>query len=281
MSDAIVLDGQPMKTLVERVIKNGKFSVKERESIAIENLKVGDYLSSYQFKDSSIYSRVLTTIETDSYSGKIFTITIGGNELKCLPSHKCLARYRDITRDYCVYVMRRGTAFRVGMSKIWHNDNGCGPYKRLVDEDGDEIWILKTFTTRREALLEESKVSIKFRLPQAMFKFKEGRGSWTDEEFQYVWSNVSNEDDAIKAINHYNRDIRYPYFDRSKKHTSIKRPHEVRACNILYNSEMFTRDKEWVNITASVEDYDGTIYRIQTEKDNNYFSNGILTKGFN
>jgi len=268
--------GQPIGSLVERSIKNGKFKVSSREIVPIEELKVGDYVSSYHFTDASVYARTLLNTTSLSYVGKLVNIKVGRDECRCLPTHKCIARYRDTSRDYCVYIMQRGDAFRVGMSKIWHDCNGCGPYKRLMDEGADKLWILKTFETRRDALLEECKISIKFRLPQAMFKFKEGRGSWTQKEFDHVWSEVSNIDDAKTAIEYYNRDIRYPYFNKSKKHTSIKRPHEVYACNLLENSEMMTRDKKWAGIELSTTEYYGMVYNLSVEKDDNYYSGGVL-----
>jgi len=279
MSDAknIIMCGHPVGTLIEVAIKNGKYSVKERKQIPIEELKQGDYISSYNFSDSAVYTKELTSCTLQHYSGKLFNIEVNDSRIACMPTHKCLVRYRDISRDYCVYVMRKGTAFRVGMSKIWHNDNGCGPYKRLLDEGGDELWILQTFADRRDALLEECKVSIKFRLPQAMFKFKESRGSWTQSEFDYVWSEVSNKEDAEAALTYYGRDINYPYFNRSKKHTSIKRPHTVLACNLLDNSEMMTRDKQWVNIKHSIENYTGDIVALSFDSNETYYSNNILT----
>lgn len=271
------LSGQPKGTTVEKAIKNGKFKVLYREIIPIEELLVGDFVSSYSLKDSAIYARQVLETKSETYSGPLITTEVNGFFNKYIPSHECLVRYRDRDNDYCVYVMRKGKAFRVGMSKMWHEDNGCGPYKRLCDENGDELWIVDTFPTRKAALLEETKISIKFRLPQTMFTFKEGRGDWTDEDFAYVWSNVDNYEDAKKAIEEYNRDITYPYFDRSKSSISIKRPHRVRACNILKNSEMYLKDSKWLNINLSREQYDGIIYSIITEKDDSHFTNNILT----
>lgn len=278
MSDAtnIIPWGQPTGTLVERAIKSGKFKVTARELIPIEDLKVGDYVSSYHFTDSAIYARTILGTHSFNYNGNLIQVNIDGESFMCSPNQKCLVRYRDISRDYCVYIMRKGNSFRVGMSKMWHTDNGCGPYKRLVDEGGDELWILKTFNTRREALMEEGKISIKFRLPQTMFKFKEGRGSWSQEEFDYVWAEVSNREDAKIAIEHYNRDILYPYFNRSKKNVSIKRPHECYACNLLENSEMMIRDKKWMNVKLTVIHYEGTLNSITVSKNDNYYGNNIL-----
>jgi len=263
---------------VETAIKNGKFKVISRPIIPIEDLKVGDYLSSYHFADSAVYARILKSIDKVSYSGKVLVVSVDNNIVRLTPDNDCLVRYRCRENDHCVYVMKKGKAFRVGMSKIWHEDNGCGPYKRLVEESGDESWILGIFPSRRHALLEEAKVSIRFRLPQTMFSYKEGRGSWTQEEFDDVWGEVDNYEDAKKALEYYNRDINYPYFDRSKLHTSIKRPHVVKACNILKNSEMFIRNKKWMNIDISEDTYEGDIYKLIVDKDNNYFLNNILIK---
>lgn len=278
MSDANVLNivGQPSGTMVEKVLKSGKYKVTGRLQVPIEELKVGDYVSSYNFKDATLYSRSLLDIKHTHYSGNIINIQIGNRNAKCTPYHKCTVRYNNPNIDYCVYIMRKGDAFRVGMSKISHTDNGCGPYKRLKDEGGDAIWILKTFSNRRDALLEECKISIKFRLPQAMFKFKEGRGSWSQEEFDYVWSGVSNIKDAENALIHYNRSINHPYFTPSKKHTSIKRPHNTVACNILDHSEMMIKDVGWVKITHTVEEYTGVLYSLSVDVDNNYYSDHIL-----
>lgn len=277
MSNATKIVGQPKETKVEKAIKSGKFKVTSRETIPIENLNVGDYISSYSLKDSAIYTRQVADIQRTLYVGNLVSVEVGGSVSKYTPHNNCIVRYRDRDNDYCVYVMRKGKAFRVGMSKMWHEDNGCGPYKRLCDEDGDELWIVDTFPTRKAALLEETKISIKFRLPQTMFKFKEGRGEWTDEDFEYVWSGVDNFEDAKNAVEHYNRDISYPYFDRSKQSVSIKRPHQVKACNILRNSEMYVKDQKWLNIVLTSEQYSGEVINIIIENSDNHFSDNILT----
>ena len=128
MSDANnIICGQPIGTLVEKATKSSKFKVNSRELVPIESLNVGDYISSYHFLDSAVYARTLLKTEAHDYRGKLISIEVNAEEIKCLPNHKCLVRYRDKTRDYCVYVMRKGKAFRVGMSKMWHSCGGCGP----------------------------------------------------------------------------------------------------------------------------------------------------------
>lgn len=269
-----ITKGQP-DTLIEKVIKSGKFKVKSRDIVYLKDISIGDYVSAYSLKDAALCNKEVLDISSSYYDGEIIEVNINNIINSYISNHECLVRYRDRSNDYCVYIMRKGTAYRVGMSKMWHEDNGCGPYKRLSDEEGDELWILDTFDSRRKALLEEAKVSIRFRIPQTMFTFKESRGLWTQEELDYVWSQISNQEDAERVLISYGRDIKYPYFNRSKNHNSIKRPHKVNACNILRGSEMYVKDLKWVPINISRSSYTGNIYSLMV--DGNYFTNTILT----
>ena len=268
---------QPTGTMVEKVIKNGRFRIISRELVPIETLNIGDRVISHSFKDGTFYSRTVEGITSRPFVGTLINVMVDGNISKYTPNHHCLVRYRDQANNYCTYIMKKGNSFRVGMSKMWHIHGGCGPYKRLVEEQGDALWILQTYPTRQLALLSEAKVSASYRIPQLMFTFKSARGLWTQEELNYVWNEISNESDATLALKSFGRLITYPYFDRCKKHTSVKRPHQVHASNLLDNSEMYVREKGWMNIQLFTEKYDGLVYSLTVEKDHNYFADNILT----
>ena len=110
-----------------------------------------------------------------------------------------------------------------------------------------------------------------------MFTVKNEKSYFTQEELDDIWSDIDNENDAIKCLNHFGRNIKYPYFVSGLIHVSLKRPHETYACNILEHSMVRLRNNQWVTVNLQREYYNGIIHKIDVEREQLYFANGVLT----
>lgn len=269
---------QPEGTMVEKVIKSGKFQVKERVSVPIESLELGDYVSSFSFKDHRVYARrVLGITERVHVGAMINCTTQDGRKSLYTPNHHCIARLK--AKGFCTYMMQRGKSFRLGVSTLSHIGVGAGPLTRLRSEDADAVWILDTYPTKREALCAEASISAVYRIPQLMFTAKQSAGClFTQEQLDSIWGKIDNQKDAAKCLNAFGRMREYPYFKRGQLNGTFRRPHVVQACNLLKHSEMLGRDIKWVEISAIRRTgFITKVYSLSIDKEKNYFADGLLT----
>lgn len=269
---------QPADTMVEVAIRSGKYQIKERIQVPIQNIVEGDNVSSFNFRDSRVYARKVLGVSARFYNNFLITVSTGQYTSRYTLNHRCIIK--NDYQGYCIYLMKKGYGFRIGMSRLQmanENVNGFGPYLRLRSENGDAIWILNIYETREEALKAESYFSAKFRIPQLMFTVKSEKSFFLQSDLDQLWSEIDNENDAIQCLNHFGRMIDYPYFVGGLNHASIKRPHEVRACNILEHSKVKLKNGEWAPITIGKQYYSGIVYSLNVEREQLYFADNILT----
>lgn len=267
---------QPLGTMIQTVVKNGKYKIQSVEQTPIENIKTGDYVTSRNIGQGWQTTRQITGVSKKPFIGDLVVFSTVENQSKYTPSHHCVSKVAK--EGFCVYLMRKGSKYRVGMSKLWSSGVGCLPFTRLKAEEADCMWILDTYPTRKEALLYEEKLSTKFGITQVMFTEKfSSVSSFDQKDLDFIWEDVNNEVNAAKLLAKFKRNMKYPYFTKEMTNVSIIRPHVVRACNLLNNSMMMNNKKEWINGNISYEKYMGDVYSLDVEQDHLYFADGLLT----
>lgn len=294
---------QPAGTVVETAIRlprhTGNFPRILRQGVPIETIKVGDYVTSFALARGWTSSCRVAAIGSRFYSGELVVVRpyTSPQTSRYTPKHRCVTRYQGT--EYCVYLMQRGSAFRLGMSCLRSSTQSCGPLLRMRFEDAEAVWILDTFASRREAAVAEARLSAKFRIPQLMFttKTESGAGLFTREELDDVWRGISNYSDALQVLQTFGRLFEWPYFKRddykfpTSKHVGrfggvsksmrrcrpFRRPHIVQACNILKGAEVKLRNGRWSKFQLSREHYEGFVYSLAVDRDELYFADGVLT----
>lgn len=74
------------------------------------------------------------------YDGKLYGVTVGKRQTWCTDAHLWTVRLtKDYGRKWCVYLMRRGNWWRVGVTKM-RTTWGFGLKGRLCSESGDDGW---------------------------------------------------------------------------------------------------------------------------------------------
>lgn len=267
---------QPPGTLVQTAIKNGKYSIKSVEQTPIENIKVGDYVTSRNIGQGWQTTRQVTGVSKKQFIGELVVFSTENNQSKYTPSHHCVAKVEK--QGFCVYLMRKNKKYRIGMSKLWSSNSGCLPFAKLKAEEADCLWILDTYQTRKEALVYEEKLSTQFGISQSMFTEKSSKNdSFDQKQLDFIWEDVNNESSAAKLLGKFKRNMKYPYFTKEMTNVSIIRSHIVRACNLLKGSMMMDNKKNWVTGNISYEKYAGDVYSLNVEQDHLYFADGLLT----
>lgn len=265
---------QPEGTLVEVVDRIHDYKVENRRLVPIEELKVGDTVTSYTMSTKAgIVHRKVLGISKNPYSRQLLRCEADGNVSRYTMEHQCIVRYQK--GGYGLYVMARGRQFRVGITRLDH-PQGCGPAIRLRQEDADAIWILETFGTRREALAAEIQTITQTGIPGTCWNVTNAH-ILEQQELDVAWEGVDNYERACALLSKYGRQISHPYFIRGQQGCSLRRPHIVFACNVLDGSKVMRRDKKWVEAKWSREDYSGDVYSLTVEGEEVYFADGILT----
>lgn len=134
----------------------------------------GDKRSGYPF-----------TLSSRLYAGDLLSISTAGSVVQVTPNHHFTVRWAPRSLSaWVVYLMRRGTWWRIGMTKFLRSNGsgrGWGLSGRVNEEKGDALWVLGMFDTEREAAFSEKLWSGLFNVPQIGFRDTDARSlfeSW-------------------------------------------------------------------------------------------------------
>lgn len=292
--------------------------------VAIENISVGNQVMSYSTASSGnilrrIIGRTKHTVHQDGFgagrrvlsilkrqfSGELIVVKTDSKTTKYTPDHECIVRVGDPFKEKClVYVMQRGLYFRVGITRAnrWNSKHeGADIKNRFNAENADACWILKTFETLADALLEEEFASVKFGLPQIRFLIQRAndKGIIGQTKCDAFWERFGpNEEAAKTCLEHYGRKIEYPFVKR-ERHGNAKKncggiwipetEKVIRACNLFDGMRVLDADiylkhggvgscsEAWQPIQVSKERLDGDVYSLNVAVNHTYIGDGVVT----
>ena len=278
-----------------------------------------DWLIAYNRKDGRFYGtgggtrfqKASRTVDSGSLVEVTFT---DGTKSVCTTNHKWLVR-TNRGNVYATYIMRKGSRWRIGTVQMFANGSEATAAKnghfrlkmRMNQEDADSAWVLRTFSTDREARLYEQVASFKYGIPQVTFRPPHGK-TYMDREFiDAVFEGLGDlSANAERCLLEHGLDAMFPLCikaDRSKNGGKACR--FVYAANLLPGIHVapklldgyFDRAKrgsgdrrgaksvgklvEWVGV-ASVRRLEPgravCVYSLEVEKHHTYVTtNGIVT----
>lgn len=258
----------------------------------IEKIVAGTQVISYVTHESRFVGtntqgrKVLNAREFD-FDGNLVRIIADGKKLDCTPEHRCLVKFNS-GEYYCIYLMRKGDYFRIGISRAMYN-TGFGPIMRARQEGADAVWVLSIANTKEQALIDEKVISTRYSLPDIMFK-NNGKASTTQHFLDAVYNQLGpNRHNAIACLADYGRYIEYPLWsaDAAEREWVGFRSFVTQACNLIpsvmsvktYNGKL--RDSSWASICIDLIPYKGKVYGLEVEPTERgrrlYVANGIVT----
>lgn len=266
----------------------------------IQDVKVGDVVVSYSISKSVLHktgNRVTKVGERDFKGYVVAVTTAGGLSSSYTPDHDCLVRMaREHESPHIVYLMRRGSRYRVGLSTWRHSTKqGLGVVTRAKQEHADALWIVSLHEGRQEAAGMEQMVSHKYGLPTLRFKTGDpgkrvnGSQALTQKTLDKIWNVVGdNTRMASILLCDIEKDIDYPLWEAGKGMMLLRRSSVIKACNLETGMEMLplsgtndsgkrTNRNNWESITVSREYYDGKVYSLEVSNDHTYVGDGIIT----
>jgi hypothetical protein len=277
----------------------------------IETLQVGDRVVSYTPKSLRLrmLGSAITSISSRHIDEEIVCVrTESGLSTRYTEGHICLAKVGPaIEGKTILYLMKRGTAWRVGVTSAHHGRQGknrsSGIAGRLRDEDADAIWILDVFDVKADALVVEAAIPAKFGIPEMRF-IDNGHRTFGQDRLDVFWHDMGDlTDKATRLLAAYGRRVEYPLATRSFSVAGTRngtllysRTATVRACNLLpgmlvldtrplfgRRSQLQRRfdDPAWSPVAVERQLYKGVVWSIEVENDHTYIGDGIVTHNCN
>lgn len=103
-----------------------------------------------------------------NYDGDLIALHTESSCTRVTPNHLVRMRFDPSAQGkFVVYLMRRGDWWRVGVTRApqTKTQTSVGVNTRLSRERGDGAWVLRLCETRKEALMEEAKISGFYGIP--------------------------------------------------------------------------------------------------------------------
>lgn len=270
----------------------------------IEDIKVGDYLLTYDRKQGRyIRGRAKITPFTNyvediehHYADKILEIKTSDHTSRYTPEHTTYAKihYEGNENCYVTYLMSNDAGWwRVGSTKLFLQSQGdmFGPRMRLQSEHGNAVWILGIYENVRDAWLNEQIVAYQYGIPQTTWEHENTKFNADDlTKLYHALGDLKH--NAEKCLNHYHRDIDYPLFTKydTWKHFSklhlfpihvgnlIPRFMDVVVPEVFVNNEGYEEYRNTYEQILEINECPGCeVYSMSVSRLHNYVSDGILT----
>jgi DNA modification methylase len=222
------------------------------------------------------------------YGGKLYGITTPTKQSWSTDGHIWTVRMtEDYASRWCVYLMRRGSWWRVGMTKM-RTTWGFGVKGRLLHELGDEAWILTLHDSAAEARMQEQLVSIQFGIPQTCWVTNRSSSQRQDDHIRDFYGQLdadAQETAACSALACFHRNRKYPFVDSGDTRAKFgaRQSIQVRSCNLLPGSmEVPVPERgqkvAWMPIRAvDVQDYTGEVVSLGVDTHEHYIADGLVT----
>lgn len=273
----------------------------------ISQLKVGDKVVSYDktsgtftgFSDnwSSLkFAKTIEQISKRKYVGDLICVEVENQLSKYTPNHRCIVKFDEekYHTGYFVYLMNRvtdyGIDWRIGKTRIFNKQGGSfGVRIRLMNECGDNVWILKYCKNDSEAKIWEEIYATKYGITQKCFTTggNDNKTFGEDKNLKFVFAAVRKSvnkriQDLFKDLK---LDITLPFLTKNDKHQHFSKLHlfECYACNVhrisdALNVMYFENGKKiWKNFNSYLEKYNGDVYSLKIQDTELYVSDNILT----
>lgn len=258
------------------------------EKVDIADLKEGLHeLASYSTSSSAIVCRQRKGRKfrktSRYYSGPMYTVSSLGRSTRATSNHKWLVKEKRDKNTWVVYMMNLGDRYRIGWCRMFSNKHLSNHFNiRCRCEGADYGWILGVFNDKVKASSYEKVVSIKYGLPLVCFRENaEIMKGMIDEVFRALDSDEQHKR-ACKCLVDHHRDISVPYYSKRNGNGNTRRKITVESPNLIPEFMQIPvptegRNFKWSDFSVESSPFEGEVYSLDVEIDNNYIADGIVT----
>lgn len=204
----------------------------------------------------------------------------------CTQGHLWWSKIDQATAEHCVvYLMRRGTWWRVGWCQLLRSDGVFHLGTRARLEGADAAWVLRVTSSRSEASMWESTVAARYGLPTALWRptHDQSRGHMTAEVIHGIFSGLEDvmKERGERCLEEHGRSVRYPAWEPGQRGLYGSRIERVRACNLLTGVHLVPRwygggkkDVSWLPVEVATGEQIGEAYSLAVEPYRTYLTDG-------
>lgn len=273
----------------------------------ISEIMVGDKVVSYDKNSggftgfSSVwsslkYAKKVEEICKSKYCGNLICLKTENNISKYTPNHRCIVKLdeSEYYTGYFVYLMNRitdnGIDWRIGKTKIFNNNGGSfGVRTRLLNENGDNVWLLRCCRNDSDAKIWEEIYSTKYGITQKCFTTggNDNKTFGDNKNLNFMFAVVRRyvNERVERLFKDLNLDISLPFLTKydTNKHFSKFHMFECYACNVNRISKVLNvmcfenGQKIWKKFDSFLEKYNGYVYSLKIQDTELYVSDEILT----
>jgi hypothetical protein len=268
---------QPLGTMITKVIKKGdRWNEPILKQVPIEDIQIGDTILGHNANGSFMYNRKVQGITRKPFSGNL----VVAGPTRYTPNHHCYTRFASLANHWCIYLMQKGDAYRIGKARMSYGEQGLGPQIRAKAEGADAMWILSTFENETDAFIAEAVIQTEFGLSDLCFV--DSNRPWLSS-FWNEMKTLNLEARARACLEAYHREYNYPLWTPGDSIPS-KRPFITRACNLLdgcellpYREAKLTGKDSWESYSIAHETYDGDVISFTISDNHLYVADNIVT----
>ncbi len=186
----------------------------------VELLQVGDTVLSGGGNGRLVESFIIGKSKSDHHR-YLRVKTRAGHEVCFSPNHLCFAKIRSGSGLWHVYLMHReDLGYRIGVTRLPRYDIECTrPQMRTSHEQGERLWLLEACATRQEAQYREALLSLRYQVPQALFRPESRRNAkfkMSDPQATALFAEFGQ--NGIRLLKDYGLLYEYPtYLPKSSK----------------------------------------------------------------
>jgi len=167
--------------------KNTLINILNQGQITIDRVKTGDKVLCAVGKGQTSYKKVTNVVE-HKVTELVKVYLKSGKELISSLNHTYFASFiKETANKHLVYLMfKEGVGYRIGKSMIHSqsSSNNFGFQQRCLSEHADRVWVIDTFDTEEEALVQEQLYSLEYRIPTTIFNSRNGKQETIERIFR-------------------------------------------------------------------------------------------------
>jgi GT2 family glycosyltransferase len=227
------------------------------------------------------------------YSGPMLGLDAGTGLVEMTPNHKLTVFWSEEARgQYAVYVMRRGSRWRVGHTQIGQSNGGrgFGPRLRMNQQGADAVWVLSFHPSREEALYQENLLAWQFGVPT--LQFRGGKRGLPQARLDQLWGQLDVTEAALQLLGEFGRDPALPLYEsqrpagRRLQPFGPSRRFEVAAANLMPEFmrlpvDVGRQNPELREFTLDEQHFEGDVYSLDVKPHHHYISDGVVVKNSN
>ena len=232
-------------------------------------------------------------IEKSRYNDYLVSIWANNKTTDVTYNHPCLFRFNEEAYSAtCVYLMQKGSSFRVGWCQVLRAD-GCSHIGVRAHAEGAEyLWILTVCKSRSEASLWESFVAAHFGISTCVWKpmHEQSNGHYSQEVIEELFDMLGDQTErAKKCLAYFDKYYDQPFYIKNKRTSYGSCNYLVAACNLfpdimnipIFDSTKNPKDADCVRWSPIAEIrrelYADYVYGLSVERDHTYIADGVIT----